>query len=325
MESFEQLEARLAQEMSNINDHMYGDEDDNYEYSSITISPIKTQQPKILENKILFKALTLPSVAKKEISSDSEDDIQLVMEEDDVITEEKLAENVVQEKSIQKDAGHLTNTAAQIDLDEFKGFTILDRKNTTSKQIEQEIKKINQYIDKKKKELRLNKVLKKQPKILQKQNEFYNLSSPMKFEIKDLLQKNGKKLFIKINKLNIELTSKVLVTLQDMDVGGVQDTTNINGLKQTMKTAICVPNGQANKQLSNRYIAEKPKSEESFVIKWEDEDAPCYYFNKADTISNIHMGILNEHIAKLKKSIEEQSLNIQNNIPKPMKVILYFY
>lgn len=45
LESFEALEARLAQEMSNIGEHMYGDEDDeNDESSVVSVSSIKKRK-----------------------------------------------------------------------------------------------------------------------------------------------------------------------------------------------------------------------------------------------------------------------------------------
>ena len=43
METFEALEARLAQEMSNIDCKSYGEEDDCTEYNSIMISPVKKE------------------------------------------------------------------------------------------------------------------------------------------------------------------------------------------------------------------------------------------------------------------------------------------
>lgn len=147
METFEALEARLAQEMSNIGEHMYGDEDDeNYE-CSISASPIKKRK---------LNTETESEEELKELESTEEGAIKDKLEEAAYVVKKVKfngsLENVTTNKSLNSSdkENHIIeseNRASQTPKrkEEFTGFTAAERKRS-EEIIEKVVKAYSQYM-----------------------------------------------------------------------------------------------------------------------------------------------------------------------------------
>lgn len=134
LESFEALEARLAQEMSNIGEHMYGDEDDeNDESSVVSVSSIKKRKVDTLAE-FELKEFDANSVKKVKFNGSFE-------HTDNVPTNNSLnssdKENHIIENSV-------SQTPKRRISEEFTGFSAAERKRS-EKIMEKVVKADSQY------------------------------------------------------------------------------------------------------------------------------------------------------------------------------------
>ncbi|XP_060529833.1 biorientation of chromosomes in cell division protein 1-like 1 isoform X2 [Cylas formicarius] len=110
---------------------------------------------------------------------------------------------------------------------------------------------------------------------------------------------NSKILFVKIDKIGEAsiISDSQLEDHEEME----------RKILMAAKDFISLSNGHNNGQLLVKNSNE--------IRKWEDDDSPCLYF-KPSIASQKQLQKLNGLITKLEKSIQEESLKIQNNIPR---------
>lgn len=123
METFEALEARLAQEMSNIGEHMYGDQDEeNYESSVVSVNPVKKQKVDIEAEAVIEESTEREAAA-------------------DIVKKVKFNGNF---ELMEKDT---TKSKRKIS-EEFTGFTAAERKSS-EEIMEKIVKAYSQYMARK--------------------------------------------------------------------------------------------------------------------------------------------------------------------------------
>ncbi|XP_066260812.1 biorientation of chromosomes in cell division protein 1-like 1 [Euwallacea similis] len=282
MESFQALEARLAQEMSNIDDHMYGEEDESYEYLSVKNNPVK----------------------KRKLVEENYNDVEKIVPQ-------SLENADLKEKEPLK-------RSEEPDQTKFKGFAIADTNHAVVEKLQAEIDILLQGVN--------NKIA----QLAQLHSQEVEITAADKYVIPEndvnsksvfpgTKHKNGEKLIIKICKIDEEsCTPKELNQYKQerkisFDKGIENDVVANVFNKSVLEETKVKYNGQV--------IVDKiANNQEREIPNWETDEVPCRFFDKTSTlVSTAHLKILNREIVGLEASIEDESLKIQNNVPKLRK------
>ncbi|XP_030754572.1 biorientation of chromosomes in cell division protein 1-like 1 isoform X2 [Sitophilus oryzae] len=285
MESFEALEARLAQEMSNVDYHMYGDEDDTFECSSVSISPAKKKKDdepsKLLATDVIFD--DVGSISNINSNVEIGEEIELLSQRDNNITENndktesiKLAntENVTQ-------ASQTLNPTVSVDTKNNLSDKLLSKDTENKGAIE--CRSTNKE------------------SVIPKENKLKDAQKSTKFI--DDIQKNGKKCFIKIDRMDLVCSKNS--KSNDINQKYLENNSLLNNIHNSIKGTSSIHNNSTK----NADI------KEDNIFKGEDDNAPCYYFKECNSEYKKNISNMDKIIKGLEMVIQKRTLEIHNNIP----------
>lgn len=328
LESFAALEARLALEMSAVNNSSYGyaDDDDYVQYSSLTTSPVK--QRKLSEKQEIYHTLFEDSAPNSRdaqieqplneiVSGSNVDDNSVTCSQESktrtFVLDQNSDEEIelaggMQSKSrtrkpnsilrtvLSKTESHEIPTEKNQSLSskpaDFVGFSNVDKEDAASSKLNHLLEQVGQEIFGMERETNCSKLVK-----------CYDSGHNFGGSVKRI---NGKKLFISLEKTELKMFPLKSISLIEMSpLNGGFELTNF---KQ---------NGQKNEMES------KPLKINSDLVKeWESDDIPCCFFEKPDTVE---ITKLNRLIEELAASIEKQLEQIANSSLAIVKVYLLIY
>ncbi|XP_066145072.1 biorientation of chromosomes in cell division protein 1-like 1 isoform X3 [Euwallacea fornicatus] len=283
MESFQALEARLAQEMSNIDEHMYGEEDESYEYPSIKSNPVK----------------------KRKLAEENYNDVEKILPQS--LENVDLEENVSPKRTEESDQT------------KFKGFAIADRNYTIVEKLQAEIDILLQGVNNKIAQLTQLRSQEVEVTTVEKYHVLPENELNIKCVLPGTKHKNGEKLIIKICKIQGEsCTFKELNQRKQERKISFDKAIEKDMLANTLNKSV---SDETKVKHNGQVVADKVvNNQEREIPNWETDEVPCRFFDKTSTLmSTAHLKILNREIVGLEASIEDESLKIQNNVPKLKK------
>ncbi|XP_050310279.1 biorientation of chromosomes in cell division protein 1-like 1 [Anthonomus grandis grandis] len=297
MDDFEALEAKLAEEMAKFNANMYGEDEEEDEEEFVKESCHVTAET----------SMELPELVVNISSCDEQSVTEKRQQENPSSSKLDINENDSKEIKLASDQKENLTSLNE----NFRGFTPDSVTDPQLAPLQKIIDKMQQDLRKTNSRANIVKVLKEElsqeapecnPKAMLKLKLIFNeltMSNPAE----NLVQRNGKKLFLKVEKVKIEIPPKVLLCLEDMGFG--EDRYNL------FKT----PNGLVSK--GKRVINAKKRPRSVLASAEEEEEELCYF--EGSEVNERTLKVLRGMMGKLERDIERLKLHMQNNIPTPKK------